>query len=217
MQHPLCCQQGAYFLSFGAIDWQWSSLNRGKVAERIGPASTSELALIYECLSRAASSAAAAGGGADPLPCAHARFSFAANGSVAFESRGEGAPAATIGYLGSLAWHPWVRVEATGADNFLYEGEARWRSILASFPSLLPSHHVASGSGEPLSPQSQTLHVASPALPPRPQMDTTCRAAGIVPPAELGPAAGSCRRNACEYWANTRPKHGVWSARAPPL
>lgn len=123
--------QGAYFLSFGAIDWQWSSLNRNKVADRHGPASKAEVALIYECLVRGgapAVAAAAAGGGA-PQPCEHARFSFAANGTVAFEVKGDETPKETVAFLESLSEKGlgWVRVETTGGDDFLYEGQARSR------------------------------------------------------------------------------------------
>lgn len=74
---------------------------------------------MYTCVLRESSSFSAR------RPCERAELRFGSNGSVAFQASGEGTPAATMAFLRGLSAHPWVRVETTGTDDFLYEAEAR--------------------------------------------------------------------------------------------
>lgn len=95
------------------------------MAERQGPSAARELPLVYECLARAEGRRAGPRAPRDPARCTHARLVFAANGSVAFEGRGDDVGIETMDFLDSLAPHGWLRIETTGPDDFFAEGEVR--------------------------------------------------------------------------------------------
>lgn len=72
---------GAFFHSFGQIEWQWSAVQREKVEAVHGPWRTAEVALAYWCMGRAKS----ADGRFDY--CEQPEISFIPNGTIAFKAR----------------------------------------------------------------------------------------------------------------------------------